>query len=307
MAIYSIFCYGNLCGLMFICFSIYNYFRYRNKRAFKNLILCGVFGACAALIKSFFLIANIALAIFLLLDMIMNKKIRSVLGIVVMILIYSLSNVAINKSIESITKREISGGIPKLAWVVMGLRNNNDSYGWWDSYNNYVYQNFGRDTKKVNEKCKSDLFDFIVPNMIKNPKKTVKFFYRKITSEWNNPTLEAFVIQDVKTANETQYENIKKLAKDPYNKGYIKFLDLLQTLTYFGILIFILDKIIHFRKFDINELLIATAMIGAFIFFAFWEAKSQYIAPFYFMQLPYSINGWNYFVNFWIKKISGRK
>ena len=38
-------------------------------------------------------------------------------------------------------------------------------------------------------------------------------------------------------------------------------------------------------------------MIGGFVFFTFWEAKSQYVAPYYFVIIPYAVIGWKSMIN----------
>ena len=45
------------------------------------------------------------------------------------------------------------------------------------------------------------------------------------------------------------------------------------------------------------ELFNAVLMIGGFVFFTFWEAKSQYVAPYYFVIIPYAVIGWKSMIN----------
>ena len=42
----------------------------------------------------------------------------------------------------------------------------------------------------------------------------------------------------------------------------------------------------------IYELFNAVIMMGAFVFYMFWEAKSQYTLPYYYLLIPYAVMGW---------------
>ena len=53
----------------------------------------------------------------------------------------------------------------------------------------------------------------------------------------------------------------------------------------------------RFDSLTVYELFNAVLMIGGFVFFTFWEAKSQYVAPYYFVIIPYAVIGWKSMIN----------
>ena len=57
-----------------------------------------------------------------------------------------------------------------------------------------------------------------------------------------------------------------------------------------------MSRVLKFDSLTVYELFNAVLMIGGFVFFTFWEAKSQYVAPYYFVIIPYAVIGWKNFI-----------
>lgn len=55
-----------------------------------------------------------------------------------------------------------------------------------------------------------------------------------------------------------------------------------------------------------NFLLIVT-VFGGFLFHIFWEAKSQYVFPYFLLIFPYSVQGWEYLADRLYGRLRERK
>lgn len=90
---------------------------------------------------------------------------------------------------------------------------------------------------------------------------------------------------------------IKAAVRDGNNIVWKELMNIVQTLINFGVLIYIAGCWKRFDSLTVYELFNAVLMIGGFVFFTFWEAKSQYVAPYYFVIIPYAVIGWKSMIN----------
>jgi hypothetical protein len=111
---------------------------------------------------------------------------------------------------------------------------------------------------------------------------------------WNNPTYECFYFQVSPSSN----EQLAKLVTEPGYEGFKKVLNIVQTIIYFGWVLYAVWQWRHFRECNLFQLTFMIMMIGGFLFFAAWEAKCQYIMPFYYICVPYAVLGWQNLITF---------
>ncbi|MGN0406831.1 MAG: glycosyltransferase family 39 protein [Bacteroides sp.] len=286
-AIYVVFCYGTMIGFSLAAVAVMFLFRYFDNRRLKYLVLCGISITLSLIMKSNYAIVLVGIALYLLFDAVVAKKIKNMAGLLIIIAIYFAGSKGMNAAVEAVTNQPVAQGIPKIAWVAMGLNDSANAPGWWDGYNSYVYEKNNRDTKATTDEC---------IKYINNRRELIlekgfaKFFYRKITSQWNNPTWECFVLQE--RESNTPKRAVKDAVLEENNQIYKDIMNVMQTLINFGAVLYIIKKWKNFKSLSVYELFNAVLMIGAFVFFTIWEAKSQYVAPYYFLIIPYSVIGW---------------
>lgn len=91
-------------------------------------------------------------------------------------------------------------------------------------------------------------------------------------------------------------------------KPFVRVMDVYQSLIYWGALLFLLLMIR--KKIPVEKLGLIIVVIGGFIFYIFWEAKSRYVFPYFMMMLPCACCGWDLFIqklSRWWKKGQGRR
>ncbi|MDD6797571.1 MAG: glycosyltransferase family 39 protein [Clostridia bacterium] len=286
-AMYVVFCYGTMIGFSLAMVAVMFLFMYFDKRKLWYLVLCGISITLSLIMKTNYAIVLVGIALYLLFDMVVTKKMKSVAGLVIVLAVYFAGSKGMNLAVEVVTNMPVAEGMPKIAWIAMGMNDSNNTAGWYDTYSGYVYDKNNRDREATIEECKEHIR---LRQEILVGKRFIKFYYQKITSQWNNPTWECFNLQ-WRDSNTPDYA-IKKTVQEGNNQFYKDILNVLQTLVNFGAVLYIIRKWKNFKSLSVYELFNAVLMIGAFVFFAIWEAKSQYVAPYYFLIIPYSVIGW---------------
>lgn len=296
-AIYVVYCYGTMIGFSFAALAVMFLFMYFDKRRLRYLALCSVSMIISIVMKPNYSIVLVGIILYLIYDVIVSRlKMKkpdrrifrkSIIGLLIVIAIYFTGSKAVNFMFDTITGYH-NNGIPKIAWVAMGLHGDRVTEGWWDGYTEWVYKRNNRNEKATIQECVNNIGDRIT--ILTNEKKLTKFFYKKISSEWNNPTWECFNIQGGKS--NAPGNQIKETVQQGNNEVYKEILNIWQTLINFGIILYIFTKWVNFKSFSVYELFNAVLMIGAFIFWTVWEAKSQYVLPYYYFIIPYAVVGW---------------
>ena len=294
LAGYVTFLYGNNIGLAFSLSGIWAVCKLLKKKKWRYVVLAIVTLACSVVVKQNYVIPVIGVLLILLYYCFKkpNKiSITCLMGIMVGIILFS--NV-VNWRVEKITGIGISDGVPSLAWVVMGLQEGYMTDGWHNGYNKDVYQENGCDTEKTKKVVKADLKER-VQEMIHTPAASFRFFYRKTVSQWNNPSFECFWITDV---NQRKKEGIavgdynkivKGVVGEPGNPVLYEYMDIYQSIIWLGVVFWMFFK---GKKATILQMLFAIIFVGGFLFHTIWEAKCQYVMPYFILILPYAVMGY---------------
>lgn len=291
---YVTFVYGNLIGMALSTIGLYATLKYLENRKVWWMIWAIFLSAFAVLIKQNYLIPVIGIIIFIVLDFFRTKDKKSIGFFIGLIFItIGITSVA-QLHTEHITGYKKSSGIPSLAWVEMGMQEGYTGYGWYNEYNKKVYIKNNCDTEKARQQVKKDIA-VTVKSFASNPAYALKFFYQKVSSEWNNPTFEGVWINNTyrRKVEKVEVKPISKffatIINEPGNKGIKEYCNLFQTLLLVGVCMWLL---IGRKKIEINQLLLATIFVGGFIFHFFWEAKGQYVMPYFVLLFPYAVRGY---------------
>lgn len=292
-AMFVLFCYGTMIGFMFAAIAIMCLLQYFKSDKIKMLLLAAIAMSLSMFFKSNYIIVIIGMCIFLLYNALTKKSVRSFIGIVLIIGIYMLSNLGLNSLVSAITKTPVADGIPKIAWIAMGIQETSNAPGWFTNYNGYIYEKNNRDKDATVKACE-ELISKRVKFLVTNKRQGARFYYKKITSEWCVPDWEGINLQERMML--AQDNPLKKLVNWD-NANLLKYiLNIVQTIINFGILAYIVYGLKDVSKVGIYELIFAVMMIGGFILFLIWEAKSQYTLPYYYLIIPYAVLGWQ---NIW--------
>ena len=166
----------------------------------------------------------------------------------------------------------------------MGLRESALAPGWWDDYyHENLYVDSGYNGQLASEMAKENIGERL-EKFKEDPGYTADFFYKKMVSQWCDPTFEGFWISryDKGVTISGIVDNI--LNRDL--RGWItEFLDLYQTFIYWTALLFV---ILNRKNNNVFLWLPGTAVIGGFLFHMIWEAKGQYTLSYFVLLIPYS-------------------
>ncbi|MCM1326065.1 MAG: hypothetical protein NC243_05955 [Lachnoclostridium sp.] len=292
---YSFFClmlYGNVIGFGFACAAMAAMFAYLKNAKAGWLGVSALCMAAAIIFKQNELIVFVGLVILLIFECLMsveNRRKKAVLSLVYMAVVL-LGVKTPDLIIKGITGIEVEGGSSRFSHLAMGLQYSDEGApGWYNGFNANVFEAVGYDTEASAEVAKTALRESWT-DFMKNPRKAWKFFNAKLASEWNNPTFECFNIQNSRNTGLELSSFVKSTINDggKVNILLTYLMDVGQSVLLFGILMYLIAS----DKMDWKELLPLILFIGGMIFFAFWEAKSQYVLPFFLLLVPYAFPGY---------------
>lgn len=119
-----------------------------------------------------------------------------------------------------------------------------------------------------------------------DPLYALTFYYRKTVTQWNEPTYEAIWVNrwhdgDFLTVVQSIYDGT-------LGDVLAEYMDLYQLLVFAG---FLACLLIRRRQLRPEQLLLPLILLGGFAFHTLWEAKSQYIYPYFVCMLPCAAAG----------------
>lgn len=184
---------------------------------------------------------------------------------------------------------QIDGANSRWANIAMGIQECDKAPGWYNCYEEEVFAANNYDEGATAAEAKQNFAERLA-YFSQNPGYAWKFMNKKLASEWNNPTFECFHIQNWRGS----MTELSGLVKSTINDGgkinliLIYLLDIGQSVVLFGVLMYLVGT----DEKDLRKLLFIILFIGGFLFFALWEAKCRYTAPFYLMLIPYAWPGY---------------
>lgn len=322
LSIYVTYIYGNLLSLALSLAAAYYLFRFLTKEGclWFNSLLVVFLNTLAILAKNNALIFTMAeiCVIFLFSVKQAEKKffLCNALLITAILATYAISMTAVNRSLAKYTGAD-KVGTPKISWVAMGLQAGGPAEGWYNFFNRDVYWDNDCDIEVATALSRASIKESI-HNFIENPKYCAQFFYKKICSEWMNPSFEAFsVIQQSSINNPNKNIHYSVPARWLLHRSPGKSLDathfilneylrIYELAVFAGAFLYLIIK-----RLQVTDCLFIVVFIGGFIFHIFWEAACQYMLPYFVMLIPYGIVGLEDFRNIItdnvMKKIACRK
>lgn len=282
---YITFIYGVIIGFSFAMLAIMFSYDYFEKRKWYFACLSVLFMALSVVIKSNYLIFAIALMLIYIADLIHTGYFKNLIVLVAMIIAIFAMQKGTDLIVKNITGIETARGIPKSAWIAMGM-SNDEACGWWDGYNIYVYGKHNMDYEATDAESKKYVTDRI-GIFIRSPRIAAKFFSKKISSMWCNPGFEWQHIQYYRQSD----IKINAFMDSMINNGTVGkiinfILDIMQTLIYAGTLCWL---IINRKNIELKQLIFGIMFIGGFLFQLFWEAKCQYTIYYFYLLIPYAV------------------
>lgn len=282
MYIYTAFVYGDLISTALGMFGVWMYLANLKKFSWVRLLLFGVSMGAAVQLRANLMILVAAMAIVLLIRLVSDRKWQNIVAVMALVLGVALADMAV-WGLYSDKVEDKAPAIPPLLFIVMGLNDADGHPGWYNAYNYIVFAEHDDDVEVSVEIGKEHLKEALW-RYWEDPDYMLDFFRRKMNAQWNAPMYQCIAMN-----NHIEGEQIGKLAPDITNYGRTarlmeSWMKIYQLLMYGSILFLLAARRKSYVKIEKYVLLIA--VYGGFLFSLIWEAKTRYVLPFLFLQIP---------------------
>ena len=287
------FIYGNIPCFNLIVFATWMFIRMYKCNRKRTATISGVLGFAATLLACvykgnalIFVIALLGYTFLKMLVEIKRKRYRAFfLAIILVSLICVLSGSLITKYYETYAQNTMGKGVPKIAFVAMGLQGN----GGWNGFHSDTFMETDYDYEKTTqisiESIKNSISYFAY-----HPKMAAKFFYKKNIKQWDYETRAAYWKLNLQWDEPRNGYAIS--AESGKIKGVIEVVsDVRLSLIYVLISVGLIASL--FKKNDEGNrfftVLGALYFLGGFMFLCVWEAHSEYTVSYINVLLPLAL------------------
>ncbi len=310
--VFVVFPYGNAIGFCLALLTVELWMRSRGKSGKEQAAKLGLAFLVLTLglmVKSTYVVVAIGALIVLLIDCLRQRTpVRAVALMASLLLANSLAGTLPAKVMEARLGYEFPENQPKLAWIAIGLSNDNvfdgKMPGWWgDSALVSQIENEGdvaRQTEDATESISSTLTNFA-----NDPAYAAWFFAKKLATEWLDPSFQSFYIADIGTMTESAAQgetNSADRSYDPWDTsfghGYLTrilyvYMDGFESVVFLGAAVGAAALFRRARKANNDPLdyLLPCVFFMGFFVYILWEAKGMYCMPFFFCLIPLAARG----------------
>ena len=288
MLFYTSFNYGTLYGFFCSMAAFYLLVRFLRDGGWGRMLGMAVLAALAVELKQNYLVSLLAMAAVLLLNAIREKKLRPVIGAALLFAASFLLSGGVSRAAENMSGIPASQGVPKTAWIMMGLEESKRAPGWYNDDTLKLYEACGEDTQTADASARAEI-KARLSKFKADPAYAAEFFSKKTASQWDEPTFQCFWVSSVRKSFDGSPQAVKDILAGGASlriEGFLRYYEMFVCL---GVLCFII-----FRRGGLSEsaLLFAVTFIGGFLFHTFWEAKAEYTFLYFALLIPYAVQGW---------------
>lgn len=321
--LYSSFLYGNQIGFFFATvFIAMNAYALNADMPMPKKVVLVLLSAIPMslmmIIKSTFIIIAMAIAVVWIIELLLHFGVKNAVCLISFIVAIVLSNAAgklPQSYFENALGYSFGLGMPKTAWIAIGLQDNSvlDMPGWWNAGALKRQNDTGNDYEKQADGAAEDIKTELV-KMLHDPAYTAWFFGKKLGSEWLAPDFQSRYFAGVNyenidgnKENRRQFNLTERDYAIPDKKALsieraidqadelMPFMDGYQTLIYVGAFVSCLAIVKRNKKNrdgiqSVQLLLPCIFIVGAAVY-VLWEAKAQYLLPFFMCLIPVAASG----------------
>ena len=266
--------------------------KFKKSLLLYTLISCICFILCIMLRKNalILLIAVIGVTLF---ELIRHKKTYLLLHLIAYICICFFTLPAVQSHYEQRADNYLSSGVTPLSYFAMGMQEAPRGEGWYNGFNFNTYQESGLNTELANQISK-DAINERLNYFGEHPGEMLRFYTNKYRLQWCDGTYAC--LQATQNDGGGRISFFRQLYSGELDKFFIPFCNIMQTILYFGTLLF---AVLHTKKkqpgnnllhgFPLYLCVIGT--LGGLLFHMLWEANSRYIFPYALLLYPYAAYG----------------
>lgn len=284
------FAYGTIPGLTMLLLAFYFLLLFLEKRKNVYLLFITVCASFSCMFKSNYLIGVITILLVFMLDGLKKKRIIFFVYAIVLFLLVNFSGKALNTWYENQSGESLTYSEPKILWVAMGLRDENNKLGgWYDGFNVNTFRETNYN-KEESKRIAKDSIQESLKRYIDSPKYAFSFFGEKVASTWCDPLFQSIWSGPLKDCKQSlDNEKMNKLYEESnIHKAIRDICEVFLIFTYILVTIFLIYRL-KYKEYDIC-LFGIIFFLGGVIFHVLWETKSQYVYPYVFILIPYAVN-----------------
>lgn len=283
------FLYGFLPGLALAAWSLYFVIACMQDDKPAALIPAALMIAAAILLKKNYSIFLIAECLMLACHLLRNRRFAVAALTAGMIALSLLLPRAVQKGYERRLDASFGEGTPMSAWLVTGLRESSFCSGWFSSYTTHVLQENDMDVEKTRAQVRADLTER-VRLFAGRPRYLASFMYHKLVSQWNEPAFQCIWSSAAGGRTGPVAPIITSIGTGPAGEYIHEYFNQLMQYVYFGLAAGLLLMTKKRRRTD-ARMIIPLILLGAAVYHALFEAKSQYALVYVPLMLPYAAYG----------------
>lgn len=288
------FVYGDVPGWSLAVTALLCVFRWIHQpKRWGYLLGMAVLVAIGYLLKTNVLIFLIAMGIILLLESLRRKDVRPVLFAVLgLVLAIGFTNALKAGYCRAAGIDSFPTGTPASCWIAMSLQED-DIFedGWYNGYNIGTMKANNYDTAAADAVAKAKIAERI-DLFLHHPWYTVRFFFRKFVSAWNDPMFDSQVKMNWGSRHIEDLGNFAKwLIWGSGATILYWFLNLLHFVIFASSLYEVLRTI---RRQDETSRKCAYCILptlGGMLFHLLWETQARYMIGYYCVMFPVAAVG----------------
>lgn len=284
--LYSTFAYGNIIAQMLALVSLKYEMIFMKRPQIRYALASAAALMLSVAMKENSIIFAIGMIIYAVIKL-LGKKEAKILALIAFMIAGVVMQKSFLKNMLEVKTGEQIEGMSMWSFAAMGLHENEEFCdGWYDASNEITYEESGYDAKEQKKTAIADIQNRL-GEFHKDKREAVRFFSRKIASQWNNPTFQCFWINQTCGSDVEHAKWIRELLSVKYSDKIARVLDIVQFLILTGIILSLL-----LPKENTDDILLKVIFIGGFLFHIVWEAKGQYALPYFMLMVPMSANGY---------------
>lgn len=305
--LFTTFLYGNLLGFAAILWACYFLVLFLEKRNKLVILWITVLCTISIVAKSNNWIGVTAIVIVLLINLFERFHWENILVCILIVAVPFMTLRGIQSSYEHRANIALGSGTPQTAWLVMGFSESDKAPGWYNGYTYNILKDANWDTKTAKQMISNDL-SARLSVMEKNADYTSRFFLKKLVSQWNEPTFQSIWISEVKEHRLPLPSFAQSIYDGRLGNVLASYFEHFVSLIYFTFVAGLLALLFQKRSNTNNGMdganhaltqtntmtrimLIPLFILGGGLYHMLFEAKSQYILPYFVMIIPFSAYG----------------
>ena len=286
------FTYGLLLGIAFSIWSVYHVIRYMRENRLLNAGFAVLLMAISVLLKYNNMILLAAVCIALILHVIDKKKFLALAVAAVMIVCsVGLQRIVIG-SYAARSGAELNTQVSQTLYAYLGISDSGMAPGWYNGKAMETLRDSNMDVDAANqiasEGIKSRLHTLSTTHQLGD------FIKKKYFSQFNEPSYESIWISQVRSHDYPEGQLLPAIVTSVYTGGLQKVFD--NWFNYYVMMVYIFFTagmiwLIFRRKLNTESLILPVAILGAILYHMLFEAKSQYILPYFILMIPFAVYG----------------